>query len=123
MTAECERDLPSSLVCRFLNVTNVGTTSIVNRKTLKEPELIATATCRSQVPYSSPFSPLLLHIFLCLLPCVGHWLAVPSHLPTFTKQDSSPSSNPEISYFILFVVALQPALVVVQAGENWLSAP
>lgn len=123
MTAECRTDLLSGLVHRFLNVTNIGTTSGVNRKRLEEPELRATAMCRSQVPYSSPFSPLLLYTFLCLLPCMGHWLPIPSHLPAFTMQDSSPPSNPRMSYFILFVVALQPALVVAQAGESRSSAP
>lgn len=50
---------------------------------------------------------------------MGGWLPVPSHLPTFTKQSSSPPSNPKIYYFTLLVVALQYAL----AGESRLPSP
>lgn len=50
------------------------------------------------------------------------WLPIPRHLPTSTKQSSSPPSNPKIFYFILLVVALQHALVVAQAGESRMPA-
>lgn len=48
------------------------------------------------------------------------WLTVPTQISTFTKHNSHPSSNLKFSYLSQFIVVLQNALIVGQAGESTL---